>query len=288
MDFTDLTTKGYVVIESFINEDEITSLLNDFNRVGLPTDNKKGQPYGKINYKQQLLMYKKLLPAIDQIRRQKILDVDFFMPGGGYISTENVSYKWHQDHETFYIFQQNYNNLNFWIPLIKPNPTLSGLSIIPYDLLEKSVPEYVDKIKNHGANVYNTNAETNTTKVINQDEGFEYTLPININSIAVSPILNPGDLLLLRGDMIHKTQDNLTTRLAASFRATSGKAVINKDRLFSLGCGHKKYLMLKNSEYYAWILQQFNLLGKNKITALDLYADTINHPVLPNLTDQGN
>ena len=46
--------------------------------------------------------------------------------------------------------------------------------------------------------------------------------------------------------------------------------------------------MLKNSEYYAWILQQFNLLGKDKITALELYADRINHPVLPNLTDQGN
>jgi len=288
MYFSDLATKGYVVVRSFLNENDIQMLIDDFNRVGLPTDLTHGQPYGKVSYACQLVMYKTLLKAISQIREEKILDIDFFMPGGGYISTKNVSYEWHQDHESYYIFQQTLNHLNFWIPIIKPDPKLTGLRIVPYDILEKVAPDYVNAIRGRGALIYNPDPVTNTTQVIDQEDDLTWVLPIDIDSIAIAPELNPGDLLLLRGDIIHRTQDSLTDRTAVSFRAVSGSLVISKDKMFHSGCSHKKNLMLKNREYYAWILQQFNLLGKDKITALDLYADTINHPVLPNLTDQGN
>ena len=67
MDYSSLTTKGYLIIKSFLNADEIKLLTDDFNRVGLPTDLTHGQPYGTVSYECQLVIYKTLLKAINQI-----------------------------------------------------------------------------------------------------------------------------------------------------------------------------------------------------------------------------
>ena len=276
MDYNSLTTKGYLIIKSFLNADEIKLLTDDFTQGGVPGS---GVLYGRMSNNCFLAIGGKILNAIEQIKTQHVLDVDFIMPvrnpwiadprpAGEYISTERVVYRWHQDYETYYVLQQNYNSLNFYIPIIKPNPALSGLSIIPFDSLEQSVPEYIDKIKNQGATTYIPT--DNITEVWNGNEGYHYTLPFNIDSIAISPVLVPGDLLLLRGDVIHRTQDNQTIRTSVSIRATSGRSVINKDKIFS-GGKLKKIKLADNADYYAWLKTRFDLLGKDEVTPLELF-----------------
>ena len=278
-DFNDLTTKGYVVIKSFLDENEVDLLTQDYGAGGKPTLDRHYAPSAKISVKCQLVIYKKILKAITQIKEQKILDIDFIMPGAEFISTKNVGYKWHQDYETYYVLQQNYNSLNFYIPIIKPNPALSGLSIIPFDVLENLMPDQVDLIRNQGATRYIPDDQHQTTKVINEDVGIEppyLTLSHNIDYFATSPILNPGDLLLLRGDIIHRTQDNLTNRTSVSFRAHCGSSIINKDRLFA-GCKQKKLIIEKNKFYYNWIRSRFDQLGRDEITAAELFKPLILH-----------
>ena len=278
-DFNDLTTKGYVVTKSFLDQDEVDLLKENYTHGRVPTPERHYTPSAKISINCQLVIYKKILKAITQIKEQKILDIDFIMPGAEFISTKNVSYKWHQDYETYYVLQQNYNSLNFYIPIIKPNPALSGLSIIPFDVLENLMPDQVDLIRNQGATRYIPDNQHQITNVINEDVGLDppyLTLSHSIDYFATSPILNPGDLLLLRGDMIHQTQDNLTTRTSVSFRAHCGKALINKTRLFS-GCAQKKLIIEKNSSYYNWIKSRFDLLGKDDITAAELFKPLILH-----------
>jgi len=272
MDYSSLTTKGYLIIKSFLNADEIKLLTDDFTQGGVPSS---GVHYGRMSNNCFLAISEKILKTIKQIKTQHVLDVDFIMPGvsagrpaGEYISTERVLYRWHQDYETYYVLQQNYNSLNFYIPIIKPNPALSGLSIIPFDSLEELVPEYIDKIKNQGATTYIPH--DNITEVWNGNEGYYYTLPANIDSIAISPVLVPGDLLLLRGDVIHRTQDNQTIRTSVSIRATSSSSVINKDKIFS-GGELKKTKLADNADYYAWLKTRFDLLGKDEVTPLELF-----------------
>ena len=141
------------------------------------------------------------------------------------------------------------------------------------------MPDQVDLIRNQGATRYIPDNQHQITNVINEDVGLDppyLTLSHSIDYFATSPILNPGDLLLLRGDMIHQTQDNLTTRTSVSFRAHCGKALINKTRLFS-GCAQKKLIIEKNSSYYNWIKSRFDLLGKDDITAAELFKPLILH-----------
>ena len=94
-------------------------------------------------------------------------------------------------------------------------------------------------------------------------------MPIGIESISVTPDLIPGDLLLIRGDVIHKTQDTLTHRVSVSFRVTNGNALINKNLLIT-GCERKQRYIKGSPELYNSILGVFEKLGKDEITANEL------------------
>lgn len=267
VNFTDLLSKGYVVINSFLNNDELDILKLDYNQQR-PTDN-KNYNYRNVDQKCKAIFDHKLLEVINCIEKQNILNVNQLKKSGDYISTDVIKFNWHQDHESWYVLQHHYHYLNFYIPVIKPDPNLSGLSIVPFDVLENLIPDYIDKIKNNGATRYRPN--DNITHVINEDVGYEYTLPINLDTISISPTLNPGDLLLLRGDVIHKTQDTLTSRVSVSFRAFNGNSKINKHRMLS-GCDTKQTFIKNNQPLYTWILNQFDKHKVDEITPLELFG----------------
>jgi hypothetical protein len=265
VNFNDLLTKGYVVVKSFLNNDIMELLVADYYKKQKTFN--KNYAYYRMSDNVRMLLEKQILKTTDYIKEQNILNVDLTMIEGNYISTQGSSYDWHQDHEPWYIFQQSYQYLNFYIPIIKPNPNLSGLSIIPFDILETSLPEYVNNFKYKGAS--RCVASKNITLVHNDNEGIEYTMPIGIESISVTPDLIPGDLLLIRGDVIHKTQDTLTHRVSVSFRVTNGNALINKNLLIT-GCERKQRYIKGSPELYNSILGVFEKLGKDEITANEL------------------
>ncbi len=65
-----------------------------------------------------------------------------------------------------------------------------------------------------------------------------------------------GDALVMRGDVIHRTQDTETDRLAASFRVTCSSTPVHRERLLSGGREKLRYIM-NNHMLYAGILKCF-------------------------------
>ena len=269
MKFYHLSSTGLVVIPQFLSNEEVALLYDEYHTQE-ETDN-KNYSYKNISQSTAAIIHKKIEQALQLIKKQTLLDIDLIVPGGIYINNQLVNFPWHQDHESFYSLQQHSNYLNFYIPILKEYPDKSGLHVIPFDKIKEYIPQYLSKIKNNGATRYDT-TNSEMTSVYNDETGEEYTIPFNISNLCLAPRLLAGDLLVMRGDIIHRTQDTETNRISVSFRATQGNALISKERLLS-GCAIKQDFIKKNSNQYEGFLKTFEKLGKDTITARELFGN---------------
>jgi hypothetical protein len=261
IDYKDLESKGYVVIPAFLSSEELEILRNDISdqdAQGTP----KNQNYrlGAISQATLDRFAPKFNEVSTGVRSQTSIQADLLV-GGAYFSTEgNQSFGWHQDHESYYLTQNHYHYLNLYMPIIKPDLSKSNLCIIPFDRLKVKSPALYQKIVKNGAARYQV--EKNKTTICNDNEGGKLgILDYSIEDIVETPYLNAGDLLLIRGDVIHRTQDAETLRTALSIRITSSQDKIVKDRLVRGGL-KKFHMMLNNIASYQVI---FDYLDHHKI-----------------------
>ena len=276
MDYSLLETQGYIVIPKFLNNKELEFFRKDYVN-SKPNTYTADLTLFDVSNSGIRVLDKKINLVLTAICSQTNLDVDLMIPQARYF--DNQQYyneitrpEFHTDHQIFYFLQQFYNYLNFWIPIIKPDINKSGITIIPFDKLAELMPSHVEKIINSGATRYITDG--NTTKFINDGTGEETILPRNINEIAVSPELSAGDVLLMRGDLIHMGQDTDTDRVAVSLRCTQSSAPINKNKLFVGGPSKQKTIKnyLNSVQKVLDLCQEKN---SDTITAGDFYQDLV-------------
>lgn len=264
--FKDLESKGFLVIPSFFSKEEIKLFKDDYDS-GNSSCNKNysiKSLSGEVIWKTR----EKLKEIISNVNNEVNINADLIV-GGVYFSTaNNQKFDWHQDHESYYQFQNHYDYLNFYIPIVKPNRDKSNLSVIPFDLLKSKSPNIYEKVLGKGAVRYKIRG--NKTIILNQNEGGKHgVLPYDINDIAFTPMLDSGDLLIMRGDLIHKTQDADSKRLAVSIRVANREHTISKAKMVKGGFS-KLYVMIKNREIYEKIIGYFDTIHKDEISIEEL------------------
>jgi ectoine hydroxylase-related dioxygenase (phytanoyl-CoA dioxygenase family) len=265
IDFKYLETTGFLVIPNFLNVNEINLLIRLI-------DSRKSNDsrYQNKNYKTfgitSRYVQQKINQLIQQIQSTTDIQANIMAPGCGVFDNTLIKFPWHQDHEPYYMFQDLYNSLNFWIPIIKPDSTKSGLSLIPFNKLLPQISDSVsDRILGKGATRF---VPTGNTTLMNDDEsGQSDVLPVNIESFMESPELFPGDLLILRGDTIHRTQDNLTYRVSIGARAYNKNTVINKEQ-FLKRCDKKQDMISNNPGNFLKIESKLQTI--EQLSILDL------------------
>ena len=246
MTLTDIQTRGYVVVPNFITAQDIDRLLLDYqNSLAQATS----QGFENKNYRilssyTPHLLNDRITTLLTQVRHQTDLQVDFCDSIGNYFDNALVKFDWHQDHETYYLWQNSYHTLNYWIPLIKPNPQESGVKVIPFDRLGSAQ----SLIQSRGASRF-TQVCNKFTQMHDDDQGQVYTLKFNIDDLAETPTLGVGDLLLMRGDTIHCTQTATTPRVSLSIRCTNTQGWIDRDRFFTR-CEVKENMIKNNPKLY--------------------------------------
>lgn len=248
MYFPTLIQNGYTVVPNFLSEEEVTLLKNDY-----ANNSNRLEHYGnmKMVSKNAIdIISSKIINTLTDIRNSTSIKADTILYPQLYVDNINGSFDWHQDHEAWYIEQETVNHLNFYIPLHKEFRNKSGISIIPMQLL-KLHPLLI----NRGARRF-TPGPGPRTEVIDDDLGQYFYLNFDISKHAVTPEIGPGDLLILRGDLIHKTQDTDTERYSLSVRCSYGGKIISKSRLFS-GCEMKMRFLENNSKLYKAITDAF-------------------------------
>lgn len=222
----DLETKGYVVVRGALSADDVQALLTDFQRGAPPED----YPHGfKLLGRRGLAGVRPRIDSfLDEIRRQTRLGVDTinFLTYSHYVTTrlaDRVTCL-HQDFDLdFQLTGDHVNYLNFWAPIIKPDPGLSNLRVIPLDAMPVELRGRLE-----GGGGRRLFVEDGRTVVEGKAARFE--LEFDIESLGVDLPTQAGDVVVLRGDVPHRTQDVDTLRVAASIRATSSGKVITRER----------------------------------------------------------
>lgn len=246
MNLTDIETRGYVVVTNFITAQDVDRLLLDYqNTLAQATS----QGFVNKNYHILFshtphLLDDRINTLLSQIRHKTDLQVDFCDSVANYFDNALVNFDWHQDHETYYLWQNSYHALNYWIPLIKPNPQESGVKVIPFDRLGSAQ----SLIQSRGASRF-IKVGKNFTRMHDDDQGQIHTLKFNIDDLAETPTIGVGDLLLMRGDIIHCTQPATTPRVSLSIRCTNTQGWIERDRFFAR-CEVKENMIKNNPELY--------------------------------------
>ncbi len=138
---------------------------------------------------------------------------------------------WHIDHYTYYFHKDHKNYLICYLPILKPSKNYSNVALIPYDILKKKDVKTYNRIKYRGAVRFRKvekdtkpwfdlrfkkNTKIGSWYAIDDylDEVNGWKLNLNLEKNKIVPKLGLYDLLIMRADVIHKTNDAVTDRIA--------------------------------------------------------------------------
>jgi hypothetical protein len=265
--FKDLETKGYCVLPNFLTENEIQFVLNDFNNAAIGSN--KNYQIKKPSLDCVRHVYSKVSVLAKEIAGSTDLNINMITNEYAFVDNQAINFKWHQEHEPFFTFQQLSNYAIFYMPIVKLQPNISGIDIIPFDELKNHVPKYVDLLKSNGARGFIASGDNTTVREDSLDKSFE--IPVNFENIKVTPDIMPGDLVILRGNVIHRTQDSITSRVAFTVKFTDGEHLIKKSTLLSGGTT-KQRMINNNKLLYDRIL--LSMTDKDYVTAREVCGDT--------------
>lgn len=226
MILSDLTTKGFCVIKNFLNHDIINLIRSDFELV-------KGFA---VNKDYPVLPAGKFVPVIDAINdivnpiSKSILTttglITNFTPTPIYFSTAHgVNFGWHQDRESYFL-ESHHDYLNIYVPIYKEKLELSNVCVVDFQKLVDIDPRTANLKRAGGTRFV---VEDNKTNIHYDNSNSGYQIDFDINDIAECPYLGVGDALIMRGDAIHRTQDNFTERVSISIRRLDAATITRSD-----------------------------------------------------------
>ena len=228
IDLKDFNETGYVVINNWLDQEECNQFLLDYNQERILS-----APDIRVASDDILEKFEsKILDVCKLVNQSTGTDINSINPpwwDGAYWDSSYINFDWHQDHESTYVFQNLNEYINCYIIVKKEHANFSGLSIIPENKLKQEISdEQINFIFNgRGAKHFITNPDNKTTVAFDDCTGNEITLDLDINDLAVTPATQTGDLLLLKGTSIHKSQPlKKGHRIALSVRCLNENALI--------------------------------------------------------------
>lgn len=255
------SAKGFVAVPGFLSREEIERLRRDFDdasRVSFRFYGVKDvTPDCAKAMKPRLLEVCRALAAGSETRAD-------MLSGAVYWSSRKakagVTDAWHQDHDSWWLWGENHvDYLHMFIPIAKPDPDKTGLTLAALDRLAAAAPEAHRLTVGKGA--MSLKRASGATTVLVRDTGKKHAFDFDVEAIAETPRLAEGDLLLFRGDVFHRTQDRECDRLAVSFRMARGGTPVRREHLLSWGCLEKFVLSMTNHEKYRYVLEALDRHG---------------------------
>lgn len=139
---------------------------------------------------------------------------------------------WHLDHFSYYLYNDHRNWLICYMPVMKPSADLANLAIVPSDVLEAKDPELSRRTQGRGAMRFRR-VEPDTIEWFEMrfpresiavgdwfaiddfdDSTMGWKINVDLEECKVVPKLNVHDLLIMRADVIHRTNDAGTDRIS--------------------------------------------------------------------------
>jgi ectoine hydroxylase-related dioxygenase (phytanoyl-CoA dioxygenase family) len=234
-----LAIHGYVVIRNFLSQYEIQEFITDAANTRVPAAD-QGLIYNEnwLGEKNVSAVLHKL-EVLMQLARLSNIQVDVLsnlLPLYIERRPDHVD-EWHQDAQPWWQFQNSTNSLNIWIPLIKASSAHSGVEVISWhDLDSRLSPAVLKDIKGRGALTFDT--VDHRTQVFDRTDESTWELDVDLDQLAIPLDMAAGDVLLMRDDLIHRTQQPTEKRLAFKLRCLNSQGQLTKDTFANVVC-HK-------------------------------------------------
>jgi len=266
VNFKELESRGFVVIPRFLSSDDVRLFQDDFeSQVAVKVG---AYRHSAASAQANAVIAQRVEPVLREVAQWTDVRADY--PWGAiYFATgRGVSFPWHQDHEAYFSFNNRYHYLNFYVPIAKPAREKSNLCLVPFDVLQRECPaSYRRMVCNGASRFYRLGRKY---LVIQDDAGSVHLIHRNLDDLAVTPFLDAGDLLLLRGDIIHRTQDTDTERTSLSFRVSDSASPVTRCHLAD-GSMYKARMLAKNAATSQALFSAFDLVRKDEIVTRELH-----------------
>src|SRR5687767_14094271 len=109
--FQDLTNKGYVLVRSFLSEEELQALRSDFE--SLRSSTHRAGEILTVSLDMQVRLEDKLSAVCAAVQADAGIHGEGRAEAGYFATSTGFAYPWHQDHVSFFLFQQHIDYLNF-------------------------------------------------------------------------------------------------------------------------------------------------------------------------------
>lgn len=246
-----LNNAGFSVVPGFLNRSEISSELvehlatatkfSDGVIKDIPPNlmalihERIAAPVTKIASEMGLLIDEKRFGycaiRIDEARGVPELKLPFDIHRDPKIAPGGVL-NWHLDHFSYFLYQDHKNWLICYLPVVKASSEFSNLAIIPDNVLKRLDPRTHARVTGRGAMrfrvVEGDTAEWFKKRFPNEeihvgdwwaiddfnDKTMGWKLSIDLEQEKIVPELRTGDLLIMRADVIHRTNDANQSRIS--------------------------------------------------------------------------
>lgn len=260
LNWKDLETRGFIHVRGFFNPGELDACRADYAVQPVDANNRNNA----VSVASQLAT-STLQPALEdlmaRVRANTDIRVDLNL-GAYYFATARGVFPWHQDHESWFTTQNHYDYLNLFIPILKPRPDKSNLCIVPFDVLERESPKTFRRLVRRGATLAYDLADRQL--LFQSDSGVAHVTRVPLERLAFVPQLEAGDMLIMRGDILHRTQDGDTERVALSIRLGDSQTIVRRAQLADGGLT-KMGTMAQNLQVYEPMFRAFDRAKRNEL-----------------------
>lgn len=264
----EVAEQGYTVLRSIFPPDEIKALREHYKLITKNDNIESATYYRFMNWMKHPNVAKiikaKINSTLSLLAERLGMEASYTFGSGTFFETKqkNVSFAeklrlnkggetftWHQDIDPYMTSRSPAikNYINFWFPIFKEDDSLGNLKVVPLNILKECGPTFFDAVNGHGASFFFDNSiSSRGTKGYrsNYADGGGELYDFTLDSIACTPNLQPGDVIIVRGDVPHRTDDTSggTHRLALSVRAGMSQ-VVTRMMVENGGCSHAQRMM---------------------------------------------
>ena len=234
---TIVASRGFFLYRKFLTSEETSTISNTYSALSI-SENKNYpvkvldlQQMPKSVYNKLSIIKNKCFPNI----QSEITNAAFFSVNTSDLSN-SINSGFHQDHESYYFTGDHTHHLNLYLTIKKDDPKNSNLKLIPADSLYKIDRKFYEISIGSGASMI-----VNDT-YFSQSNDLAYKFNFDLDAIIETPELNVGDLLIMRGDIIHGTQNQDSNRVALSVRTGRTDVIVNKNRYYPTSLNHLHFI----------------------------------------------
>ncbi len=260
VNWKDLETRGFVHVRGFLSQRDLDSCRSDYAEQPVDEANRNNAVSGASS-RATARLERPVNELMALVKTNTDIRVDCNL-GAYYFATTRGVFPWHQDYESYFTCQNHYDYLNLFIPVIKPRPDKSNLCLVPFDALKRESPKTFERVVGKGAAMAYDLPDRQI--LFQADSGVAHVTRVPLDRLAFTPQLEAGDLLVMRGDIFHRTEDGDTDRVALSMRLGYSKTVVRRSKLAEGGLAKMK-TMAGNFKYYEPLFRAFDRAGCDEL-----------------------